>query len=91
MLFKKGFLLYCDIWGKDCRGENYLEGHIRAVHEGMVPTVLFVLLFINYIRGEKSCWKQLQSESDFYDVTLVCDDRRIQAHKFIISSYSPII
>ena len=44
MLFKKGFLLYCDIWGKDCRGENYLEGHIRAVHEGIVPTVLFVLL-----------------------------------------------
>ena len=56
----------------------------------MVPTVLFVLLFINYIRGDKSCWKQLQSESDFYDVTLVCDDRRIQAHKFIISSYSPV-
>ena len=49
MLFKKGFLLYCDIWGKDCRGENYLEGHIRAVHEGMVPTVLFVLLFIYII------------------------------------------
>ena len=57
----------------------------------MVPTVLFVLLFINYIRGHKSCWKQLHPESDFYDVTLVCDDRRIQAHKFIISSYSPII
>ena len=22
MLFKKGFLLYCDIWGKACRGES---------------------------------------------------------------------
>ena len=20
MLFKKGFLLYCEVWGKDCRG-----------------------------------------------------------------------
>ena len=32
------------------------EGHIRAVHEGMVPTVLFVLLFIYYIVGVKTSW-----------------------------------
>ena len=55
----------------------------------MVPTVLFVLLFIYYIGGVKTSWKQLQSESDFCDVTLVCDDRHIKAHKCVISSYSP--
>ena len=47
----------------------------------MVPTVLFVLLFIYYIGGVKTSWKQLQSESDFCDVTLVCDDRHIKTHK----------
>ena len=46
----------CDVWGKCCRGRNYLEGHIRTVHEGMVPTVLFVLLFIYYIGGVKTSW-----------------------------------
>ena len=93
MLFIKGVccsvifvLLYCDVWEKDCRDGDYLNGHIITVHGGMASNVLFVLLFIYYIGGVKICWKQLQSESDFYDVTLVCDDRRIQAHKFIISS-----
>ena len=31
-------------------------------------------------------WKQLQSEDDFCDVALTCDDGRIWAHRFIISS-----
>ena len=46
----------CDVWGKCCRVRNYLEGHSRTVHEGMVPTVLFVLLFIYYIGGVKTSW-----------------------------------
>ena len=71
VLFKKGFLLYCDVCGKGCSNGNYLEGHIRTVHDGMVQTVLFVQLFIYYIGGVKTSWKQLQSESDFCDVTLV--------------------
>jgi hypothetical protein len=56
MLVKKGFLLKCDVWGKCCRGRNYPEGHIRTVHEEMVLTVLFVLLFIFYIGGVKTSW-----------------------------------
>ena len=91
MLFKNGFLLYCDVCGKGCSDGNYLEGHIRTVHDGMVQTVLFVLLFIYYIGGVKTSWKQLLSESDFCDVTLFCDDGHIKTHKFIISSYSPFI
>ena len=35
--------------------------------------------------------QQLQSESDFCDVTLVCDDVNIETHKFIFSSYSPFL
>ena len=48
MLFKKRFLLYCDVWGRDCRGGNYLEGHIRAVHGGngancTICTIIYIL------------------------------------------------
>ena len=38
----------------------------------------------------KHSWQQLQSESDFFDVSLVCDDGNIKAHKFIISPCSPV-
>ena len=31
-----------------------------------------------------TCWQQLRSKSDFRDVTLVCDDGKMKAHKFII-------
>ena len=37
-----------------------------------------------------TCWQQLQSESDFCGVTLVCDDGNIKAHKFMISPCSPV-
>ena len=48
--------------------------------------VLYVLLIIYYIGGVQTYWQQLQSESDFCDVTLVCDDGHNQAHKLIIST-----
>ena len=38
----KGVLLQCDVCGKDCRCGDYPKGHIRAVHEGVAGTVLFV-------------------------------------------------
>ena len=28
-----------------------------------------------------TCWQQLMSKSDFRDVTLVCDDGKMKAHK----------
>ena len=46
---------------------------------------------VYYIGGVKTFWQQLQFESDFRDVTLVCDDGHNQAHKLIISSYSPFL
>ena len=91
VLFMKDVLLYCDVWEKDCRDGDYLGGHVMAVHGGMASNVLFVLLFVCCIGGVKASWKQLLSESDFCDVTLVCDDGHIKTHKFIISSYSPFL
>ena len=73
MLFKMGFLLWCDVWWKCCRGRRYLGGHIS----------LFVLLFIYYILVRLG---QLQSECNFCDVTFVCDDEQIKTHKFVFSS-----
>ena len=59
VLFMRDVLLYCDIWEKDCREVDYLKGHIITVHGGMASNVLFVLfvlLFIYYIGGVKTCW-----------------------------------
>ena len=28
-------------------------------------------------------WQKLQNEKYFYDVTLICEDKRIKTHKFI--------
>ena len=39
-----GDLLHCGIWGKDCNGGDYLKGHMRTVHEGVLTTVLFFIL-----------------------------------------------
>ena len=52
-----------------------------------LSNVLYVLLFIYYIGGVKTYWKQLQSEIDFCDDALVCDDGHIGTHKFISSSF----
>jgi len=38
-----------------------------------------------------SAWKELQSDKDFCDVTLACDGKQIQTHKFILASTSPVL
>ena len=43
------------------------------------------IIFILYIGGVMTCWQQLRSKSDFRDVTLVCDEGKMKAHKFIIT------
>ena len=50
----------------------------------MVSSFQSVLLFIYYIGGVKTYWKQLQYKIDFCDVTLVCDNKSIKTHKFMI-------
>ena len=39
----------------------------------------------------KISWQELQLENDFCDVTLACEDKQINTHKFIISSFSPVL
>jgi len=38
-----------------------------------------------------SSFEELLTDGDFFDVTLVCDDRHLQAHKVILSSCSPLL
>merc|ERR1719469_341885 len=48
-------------------------------------------LFSNQFESNiKSTWQELQTEKDFCDLTLACEDKQIQTHKIIISSSSPI-
>ena len=38
----------------------------------------------------KTTWQELQTQNYFCDVTLVCDENQIQAHRIILSSISPV-
>ena len=64
---------------------------MRVQHlTGITDIILTILnticciIFILYIGEVMTCWQQLRSKSDFRDVTLVCDDGKMKAHKFII-------
>ena len=39
----------------------------------------------------KIYWQKFQTDNDFCDVTLVCEDKQIKPHKLIISSFSPVL
>ena len=39
----------------------------------------------------KTTWQELQTQTDFCDMTLACEDKQILTHKVIISSSSPIL
>jgi len=41
--------------------------------------------------GNLKCfWQELQGENDFCDITLACEDKQLQTHKFVISKSSPV-
>ena len=40
---------------------------------------------------QKDTGKKYQTDNDFCDVTLVCEDKQIKPHKLIISSFSPVL
>ena len=49
-------------------------------------------LCLNEFEGNvKICWQALQEEKDFCDVTLACEDKQIQTHRLLISSFSPVL
>jgi len=50
--------------------------------------------YVNFNEFESNIgtiWQKLQSEQDFFDMTLVCDGQFIQTHKLVISAVSPIL
>ena len=36
-----------------------------------------------------SSFRELRDDKDFFDITLVCDDNQLEAHKVILSACSP--
>ena len=44
----------------------------------------FCLRLDEFENNIKKSWMKFQSENDFCDVALACDDKQIQTHKIII-------
>lgn len=54
---------------------------------------MFLLHFNSFESNISSTWQSLHRDNDFSDVTIACDDNpnhQIQAHKIILSSFSPV-
>ena len=49
----------------------------------------FCLRWNDFETNISSAFKDIRSESEFFDVVLACDDEQIQAHKLILSACSP--
>jgi len=49
----------------------------------------FCLRWNEFENNISQAFKELRDDKDFFDVTLVCDDEQIQAHKVILSACSP--
>jgi len=49
-------------------------------------------LRLNEFEGNvKVSWKEIETDKDFCDVTLACEDKQIKTHRLIISSFSPVL
>ena len=44
--------------------------------------------FVSNVQGS---WKELQTEKDFADVTLICEDKQILTQKIVLSFSSPVL
>ena len=51
----------------------------------------FCLRLNNFENDVKTSWSELQTETDFCDVILACEDKQIKAHRVILSSFSPAL
>jgi len=49
----------------------------------------FCLRWNDFENNINSAFKELREQKDFFDVTLACDDKQIEAHKVILSACSP--
>ena len=50
---------------------------------------MFCLRWNDFESNISSYISELHNDKDFFDGTLACDDEQIQAHKLIISAFSP--
>jgi len=55
----------------------------------MGTTEKFCLRWNDFETNISSAFREIREEKDFFDVTLVCDDSQVQAHKVILSACSP--
>ena len=55
----------------------------------MGPGDKFCLQWNDFERNISQAFKQLREDADFFDVTLACEDREVEAHKVILSACSP--
>ena len=51
----------------------------------------FCLKWNDFETNISSAFRYLRDDKDFFDVTLVCEDEQIQAHKVILSACSPFV
>ena len=49
----------------------------------------FYLRWNDFENNISVAFRELRNDSDFFDVTLACDDEQVQAHKVILSACSP--
>ena len=52
----------------------------------MVANDVFCLRLQDFDSNIRDSWKEIQSQVDFCDMTLACDDKQIATHRFIIST-----
>ena len=62
--------------------------HIYISHHGWSEAIWNSMMTTN-MKKVTTFWKELWTEKDFCDVTLLCEDSQIQIHKVILSSISP--
>ena len=80
MIAFKGYSNYSwRIFTNQCN-ENTYHGWSEAIWNSMMTTNM---------KKVPTFWKELWTEKDFCDVTLLCEDSQIQIHKVILSSISP--
>jgi len=51
----------------------------------------YILQLQDFATNIQNGWTNLQNNADFCDVTLVCDENQIQAHKMVVSTFSPVL
>ena len=77
------------LWGFVTIVENIMEYNLATKTMSIEDS--FYLTLNEFGKTVRTIWKTLQTENDFYDMTMACGDTLIQTHKVIISAMSPVL